>query len=86
MCCHPQILCVDEATASVDMETDRLLQQTIREEFADNTVLTIAHRIKTILDSDRVLVMNNGKVVEFSPPYLLLQDPSSYFYRLVNAS
>ncbi|XP_071834475.1 ATP-binding cassette sub-family C member 10-like isoform X2 [Apostichopus japonicus] len=81
-----KILCIDEATASVDMETDHLLQQTIREEFADNTVLTIAHRIKTILNSDRVLVMNNGKVMEFSPPYLLLQDSSSYFYRLVNAS
>ena len=59
------MLCIDEATASVDMETDDLLQQAIKEEFRDNTVLTIAHRVNTLKDSDRILVMNDGKVEQF---------------------
>lgn len=80
-----QVLCIDEATASVDMETDQLLQQTIRQEFVNSTVLTIAHRINTILDSDRVLVMNGGQVAELAPPQQLLEDPSSIFYGLVNS-
>lgn len=58
-------MCIDEATASVDMETDDLLQQAIKEEFRDNTVLTIAHRVNTLKDSDRILVMNDGKVEQF---------------------
>uniref|UniRef100_A0A8C4Z699 ATP-binding cassette, sub-family C (CFTR/MRP), member 10 n=1 Tax=Gadus morhua TaxID=8049 RepID=A0A8C4Z699_GADMO len=77
------VLCIDEATASVDQQTDRLLQETIRDKFRDKTVLTIAHRINTIMDSDRVLVMHAGKVVEFDAPAALLQNDQSLFSRLV---
>ncbi|XP_041640876.1 ATP-binding cassette sub-family C member 10 [Cheilinus undulatus] len=78
-----KVLCIDEATASVDQKTDRLLQQTIRETFKDKTVLTIAHRINTIMDCDRVLVMHAGKVVEFDTPAVLCQTDHSIFQRLV---
>ncbi|XP_040892605.1 ATP-binding cassette sub-family C member 10 isoform X2 [Toxotes jaculatrix] len=78
-----KVLCIDEATASVDQKTDKLLQQTIRETFQDKTVLTIAHRINTIMDSDRVLVMQGGKVVEFDSPAALCQSDQSIFHRLV---
>ena len=67
------------------MATDRLLQQTIREEFAASTVLTIAHRLDTIMDSDRVLVMSGGQVAELASPAHLLEDPTSMFYGLVNS-
>ena len=66
------------------METDMLIQETIRTEFVDSTVLTIAHRINTIMDSDRVLVMSEGRVAEFAPPGRLLQDAESLFYGLVH--
>ena len=82
--CLYQILCIDEATASVDLETDILIQQTIRTEFQHSTVLTIAHRINTIMDSDRVLVMADGTVAEFAPPGRLLSSPNSLFYKLVH--
>ncbi|XP_041696380.2 ATP-binding cassette sub-family C member 10 [Coregonus clupeaformis] len=77
------ILCIDEATASVDQKTDKLLQQTIREKFQGKTVLTIAHRMNTIMDSDRVLVMHSGKVVEFDTPADLCQRDDSVFCKLV---
>ncbi|XP_072165776.1 ATP-binding cassette sub-family C member 10-like [Diadema setosum] len=63
-----KVLCIDEATANIDMETDSLLQEAIREEFKESTVLTIAHRINTISDSDRVLVMSGGRVAYFGQP------------------
>ncbi|XP_013401317.1 multidrug resistance-associated protein 7 [Lingula anatina] len=81
-----KILCIDEATASVDAETDRMVQETIRDEFSDNTVLTIAHRINTVLNSDRVMVMNNGKIGEFESPKALLENPHSLFYGLVHGN
>ncbi|XP_077991202.1 ATP-binding cassette sub-family C member 10-like [Glandiceps talaboti] len=79
-----KVLCVDEATASVDQETDQFLQQTILEEFASHTVLTIAHRIHTIVGCDRTLVMDKGKVAEFDTPDNLLSDKNTLFYGLVN--
>ena len=77
-----RILVLDEATAAVDHETDALIQNTIRSEFADATIITIAHRIKTILDADRVMVMSDGRIAEFDAPSRLLADPSSLFHSL----
>ncbi|KAM6128193.1 ATP-binding cassette sub-family C member 10 isoform 2-T2 [Pterocles gutturalis] len=79
-----KVLCIDEATASVDQKTDQLLQQTIRQRFADKTVLTIAHRLNTILDSDRVLVMQDGRVAELGSPTHLSQKDGSLFQRLLH--
>ncbi|XP_022785081.1 multidrug resistance-associated protein 1-like [Stylophora pistillata] len=67
-----KILVLDEATAAVDLETDELIQQTIRREFADRTVFTIAHRLNTIMDYDRVLVLDSGSIAEFDSPANLI--------------
>ena len=80
-----QVLCIDEATASVDQQTDSILQQTIRTEFADLSVITIAHRLDTVADSDRVIVMNAGRVVEMDAPDVLLADDTSLYYALVHS-
>lgn len=79
-----QILCIDEATANVDENTDQLIQRTLRTAFRKSTVFTIAHRIQTILDSDRVLVMQNGEIAEFDTPGNLMSNPNSEFFKLVN--
>ncbi len=79
---NTNILILDEATAAVDLETDALIQTTIRSEFSRCTVLTIAHRLHTIMDSDRVLVLNEGRVAEFSSPDNLLKDDRTIFYSL----
>ncbi len=78
-----QILVLDEATAAVDVQTDKLIQQTIKNNFKDLTVLTIAHRLNTIMEADKILVMDAGKVVEFAPPLVLLQRPDGYFTSLL---
>ncbi|KAF9184642.1 Multidrug resistance-associated protein 1 [Haplosporangium sp. Z 11] len=77
-----KILVMDEATAAVDVETDELIQRTIRKEFKDRTVLTIAHRIKTVMDADKILLLDQGRVVEYDSPEALLQKKDSLFYRL----
>ncbi|CAJ0915429.1 unnamed protein product, partial [Mesorhabditis belari] len=81
---NSKILVIDEATANVDLQTDALIQKTIRKRFAESTVLTIAHRLHTIMDSDRVMVLQDGRVVEFDHPYLLLSNPESTFSALAN--
>ncbi|KAL3715457.1 hypothetical protein ACJRO7_007227 [Eucalyptus globulus] len=78
-----RILVLDEATASVDTATDNLIQGILRTEFKDCTVCTIAHRIPTVIDSDLVLVLNEGRVAEFDTPARLLEDRSSMFLKLV---
>lgn len=79
-----KILVLDEATASVDYETDTLIQKTITTEFSDCTVLTIAHRLHTVINADRILVMDNGSMVEFDHPHILLKNESGYLTHLVN--
>ncbi|XP_023331666.1 multidrug resistance-associated protein 4 [Eurytemora carolleeae] len=69
---HNPVLVLDEATANVDPRTDKFIQEQIRTRFRDCTVLTIAHRLNTIMDSDRILVLGDGKIVEFDTPYNLL--------------
>ncbi|XP_064537333.1 multidrug resistance-associated protein 1 isoform X2 [Drosophila montana] len=77
-----KVLVLDEATAAVDLETDDLIQKTIRSEFRECTVLTIAHRLNTILDSDKVIVLDKGQITEFAAPNALLADPKSAFYSM----
>ncbi|KAF9178380.1 hypothetical protein BGZ50_007768, partial [Haplosporangium sp. Z 11] len=80
------LLILDEATAAIDLETDSLVQAIIRQKFADCTILTIAHRINTVMDSDRIMVLDQGKVAEFDSPARLLSDPTSIFYSLAKES
>ncbi|XP_006737490.1 multidrug resistance-associated protein 5-like [Leptonychotes weddellii] len=82
---HCKILILDEATAAMDTETDLLIQETIREAFADCTMLTIAHRLHTVLGSDRIMVLAQGQVVEFDTPSVLLSNDSSRFYAMFAA-
>ncbi|KAG4077640.1 hypothetical protein HA402_009031 [Bradysia odoriphaga] len=79
-----KILILDEATANVDSETDKLIQETIRKQFTDCTVITIAHRLHTIMDSDKVIVMDAGKIREFDHPYKLIQMRGGFFRRLLD--
>jgi len=71
---------LDEATAAVDMETDEIIQQTIRNEFSSATILTIAHRLNTIIDYDRIAVLSEGRLIEFGAPADLLKDRQSTFF------
>ncbi|CAI9118817.1 OLC1v1020436C1 [Oldenlandia corymbosa var. corymbosa] len=75
---HSKILFMDEATASVDSQTDAVIQKIIREDFAACTIITIAHRIPTVIDCDRVLVVDDGWVKEFDKPSKLLERPSLF--------
>ncbi|CAA93309.3 ATP-binding cassette transporter abc2 [Schizosaccharomyces pombe] len=81
-----RVLLLDEATAAVDVETDAIVQRTIRERFNDRTILTIAHRINTVMDSNRILVLDHGKVVEFDSTKKLLENKASLFYSLAKES
>ncbi|AWP13181.1 putative multidrug resistance-associated protein 4-like [Scophthalmus maximus] len=78
-----RILIIDEATANVDPRTDGLIQQTIRDKFQECTVLTIAHRLNTIIDCDRILVLDAGRIRECDEPYVLLQNQDGIFYQMV---
>lgn len=80
------MLILDEATAAVDPETEATVQNTLQNEFADCTVLTIAHRLQTVVTCNRILVMSEGKIVEFDAPTTLLSRPDSEFSKLMAAA
>ena len=84
--CRPKILIMDEATASVDAEADLKIQESIKLYFQDTTVISIAHRLNTISDFDRVLVLADGRKEEFDSPHNLLENPASLFCQLAEAT
>lgn len=77
-----KILVLDEATAAVDVETDKIIQETIRKQFKDKTIVTIAHRLETVMDSDKILVLDEGEVAEFDSSQNLLESKQGIFYGL----
>lgn len=83
---RPKVLILDEATASVDYATDRVIQVTLRKMFPGTTMLIVAHRLQTIIDLDAVLVMEEGKCVEYDSAHALLSKPTSFFSGLVDAT
>ncbi|KAJ7126325.1 P-loop containing nucleoside triphosphate hydrolase protein [Mycena epipterygia] len=80
-----KILVMDES-CSVDYATDELISKTIRREFAESTILTIAHRLRTVIDYDRVMLLDQGRIAEFDRPAVLLRNPNSKFYGLCKAT
>ena len=79
---NSKILVMDEATANIDNETDEHIQRLLEHEFRHSTVLTIAHRLHTIMQCDRILVMSNGKVAEYDSPANLMAQPTTIFASL----
>ncbi|KAF5303469.1 hypothetical protein FQA39_LY09932 [Lamprigera yunnana] len=77
-----KVLILDEATSAIDLETDSVIQKTIRSEFKECTILTIAHRLNTIMDSDRILVLDKGMIAECDSPSKLLENKQSIFYSM----
>lgn len=82
----PKILLLDEATASIDYQSDAKIQETIRKEFSESTILTIAHRLRSVIDYDKILVLDNGELKEYDHPYSLLLDKQSIFYDMCSES
>lgn len=78
-----RIIICDEATSAVDVLADSQIQKCIREEFRHATTITVAHRLNTIIDSDRIIVLDGGKLVEIGSPQELAADKNSYFSDLV---
>ncbi|KAG2421757.1 hypothetical protein HFD88_005733 [Aspergillus terreus] len=83
---RPKVIVIDEGTSAVDMATDRKVQRLIHDEFKTSTLLVIAHRLSTVADFSRILVLDKGKVVEFATPKQLMQVENGYFRALVEAS
>lgn len=79
-----KIVILDEATANIDIETEQTIQKLMMEAFEGCTILTIAHRLQTIINSDKIVVMSFGQVAEFDSPDNLLKNPKSHFTKLVN--
>ncbi|KAK9962921.1 hypothetical protein ABG768_006159 [Culter alburnus] len=83
---HSKILLLDEATAAIDTETDRLIQDTIRTSFSGCTTLVIAHRLNTVLNCDRIMVLDQGQILEFDTPSNLLANENSCFHAMMEAA
>lgn len=81
-----KILLIDEATASIDYDCDAKIQKTIRENLCDTTVLTIAHRLASVIDYDKIMLMDDGEIKEYNEPYLLLVDENSMFHQFCKKS
>eukprot|EP00794_Sanderia_malayensis_P016216 gene16216-17849_t len=79
-----KILFIDEATANVDHDTDSRIQETIREKFRDCTVITVAHRLNTVMDCDRIMVLKGGRIVQFDEPCELFHDSDGEFCKIVD--
>ena len=79
-----KVIVLDEATANIDIITEQKIQALISKEFKDCTVITIAHRLQTIIESDMVLVLGDGTALEYDAPQALLDNPQSFFTSLVN--
>ena len=78
-----KVVVLDEATANIDIKTEQMIQRLIQEQFKDSTVITIAHRLNTIMKSDRVLVLSHGRVEEYDTPNALMSNPKSKFSDLL---
>lgn len=83
--CRGKVVLLDEATSNIDEETDKLMQHLIREEFKEHTILTVAHRLNTIMDSDIILVFDAGELVEVGSPFELVENETSVFRKLYMA-
>merc|ERR1711904_2533 len=79
-----KIVVLDEATANIDIVTEQTIQKLMKESFKDCTMIVVAHRLQTIIESDRVLVLDHGKVAEFDSPSTLRKNPQSPFAKLIN--
>jgi len=73
---------MDEATANIDFQTEEIIQKALNEYLKDSTIITIAHRIKTVMSFDKILVLEEGNIVEFDSPQNLIMNENSYFYKL----
>ena len=80
-----KIICMDEPTSNIDAKTDEFVQKVVREEFVGRTVITIAHRLQSVIDYDNIAVMEKGKLAEFGSPMELLSDPNSHFSSMLSS-
>ena len=81
-----KIIVLDEATASIDYKTEEIIQKALNEILSNSTMISIAHRIKTVMNADKILVLENGEIIEFDSPKNLLNNKSSYFYDFYSKS